>query len=129
MTIGARLSAESQETTTGVFCTDALIMVLHKMRKEDSHQSHVTLIMWKKNNPETEEETEQHNTNDYLSYQSSDRNNSDDTSTKTISADNRAVDADNGAIINTGHTAEHVAKEASDNFNAIQNAKVSFNLM
>jgi hypothetical protein len=82
-----------------------------------------------KNNPETEEETEQHKTDGYLSYQSSDSINSDDTSTKTISADNGAVDADDGAAVNTGHTAEHIAKEASDNFNAIQNAKVSFNLV
>jgi hypothetical protein len=61
----------------------------HKMRKDDSHQSLVTSIM-QKNNPETEEETEQHSTNGYLSYQSSDSIDSDDSSTKTISADNGA---------------------------------------
>jgi hypothetical protein len=80
-------------------------------------------------NPESNEETEQHSTNDYLSFQSSDSINSDDTSTKTISADNRANNADNGAVINTGHAAEHLMKEASDNFNTIQNANISFNMM
>ncbi len=65
----------------------------------------------------------------YLSYQSSDSINSDDTSSQTISTDNGAVDADDGAIINTGHATEHVAKEASDNDNTIQNTNVSFNLV
>jgi hypothetical protein len=54
---------------------------------------------------------------------------SDDTSTKIISAENRAGNADNGAIVNTGHVAEHIGKEASDNFNTIQNTNVSFNLV
>ncbi len=53
----------------------------------------------------------------------------DDTSTKTISAENGAKDADIVAVINTGHAAEHVGKEASENFNAIQNANISFNLV
>jgi hypothetical protein len=48
---------------------------------------------------------------------------------KFISADNGGVDADNGAVVNTGHAAEHIAKEASDNFNAIQIANVSFNMV
>jgi hypothetical protein len=65
----------------------------------------------------------------YLAYRSSDSIDSDDTSTKTISADNRAINADDGAIINPGHAAEHVAKEASDNVNVIQNANISFNLV
>ncbi len=82
-----------------------------------------------KYHPETDEETEQHSTDDYLSFQSSDSINSDDTSTKTINADNGAVNADNGAILNTGHGTEHIAKEASDNVNAIQNANISFNLV
>ncbi len=47
----------------------------------------------------------------------------------TLSADNGAANADNGAIISTGHTAEHVMKEESDNFNAIQNTNISFNLV
>jgi hypothetical protein len=64
-----------------------------------------------------------------LSFQSSDSIDSDDTSTKTISAENGANNADNEAVVNTGHIAEHVKKEASDNFNAIQNAYVSFNLV
>jgi hypothetical protein len=64
-----------------------------------------------------------------LSYQSFDIINSDDTSAKTICADNGADDADNEAVVNIGHAAEHVMKEASDNFNAIQNANVSFNLV
>jgi hypothetical protein len=85
--------------------------------------------MQKKKHPETEEETEQHSTDGYLSYQSSDSIDSDDTSNETISADNGSVDADNGAVVNTGHAAEHVAKEASDDVNAIQNANVSFNLV
>jgi hypothetical protein len=55
--------------------------------------------------------------------------NSYNTSTKTISAENRATNADNGAVINTGHATEHVGKEASDNINTIQNANVSFNLV
>jgi hypothetical protein len=38
----------------------------------------------------------------------------------TIHADNGAEEADNGSIINTGYATEHVVKEASDNFNAIQ---------
>jgi hypothetical protein len=54
---------------------------------------------------------------------------SDDTSTKTISAENGANNADNGAVINTGHAAEHVMKEASENFYAIQNANISLNLV
>jgi hypothetical protein len=54
---------------------------------------------------------------------------SDDNSTKTISAENWANNTDDGAAVNTGHAAEHVWKEASDNFNAIQNADVSFNLV
>ncbi len=33
---------------------------------------------------------------------------SDDTSTKNISAENRADNADNGAVVNTGHATEHV---------------------
>jgi hypothetical protein len=65
----------------------------------------------------------------YLSFQSSDSIDSDDTSSKTINADNKAIDAHNGAIVNTGHGTEHVAKEASDNVNAIQNANVSFKLV
>jgi hypothetical protein len=64
-----------------------------------------------KNNTVTDEEIEQHSIYGYLSYQSSDSINSDDTSTKTISADNGTDDADNEAIVNTGHTAEHVMKE------------------
>jgi hypothetical protein len=66
MTIGVRLKTESQETTTGVFFANALIMVKHKMRKNDSHQSLVTWIT-RKNIPETDKETEQHSTDDYLS--------------------------------------------------------------
>jgi hypothetical protein len=100
------------------------------MRKDDSHQSLVTLIKLKiVNHPETDEETEQHSTDGFLSYQSSDSINSDDTSSKTISADNGANNIENGAAINTGHAAEHVVKEASDKVNAIQNANVSFNLV
>jgi hypothetical protein len=82
-----------------------------------------------KNHPESGKETEQHSTNGFLSHQSSDSIYSDDTSTKTISADNTVIDTEDGAIINTGHAAEHVTKEASDNFNAIQKANVSFNLV
>ncbi len=59
-----------------------------------------------------------------MSFQSSDSINLDDTSTKTISADNRANKADNEAVVNIGHAAEHIVKEASDNFNAIQNANL-----
>ncbi len=55
--------------------------------------------------------------------------NTDDTSTKTISADNRADNADNEAIVKTGHTAEIILKEASDNLNAIQNVNISCNLV
>jgi hypothetical protein len=77
------------------------------MRKDYSHQSLVTSITQKKTHPETEEETEQHSTDGYLSCQSSDSIGSDDTSTKTISADNGAINTNNGAIVNTGHTAEH----------------------
>jgi hypothetical protein len=98
------------------------------MRKNDSHQSLVTLIMQKKN-PETDKEIEKHSTNDYLSFRSSDSINSDDTSTKSISAENRANNAGNEAVVNTGHTAEHDVKVASYNVNAIQNAHVSFNLV
>jgi hypothetical protein len=127
-TIGARLRTKSQETSMGVYCADALIVVYHEMRKTDSHQSLVSWIARKKNIPETEEETEQHSTNDYLSFQSSDSINSDDTSTKTISAENGANNADNEAITNTGHTAEHNVKAASDHVNVIQNAHISFNL-
>jgi hypothetical protein len=83
----------------------------------------------KKNIPESNKETEQHSTNDYLSFQSSDSINSDDTPTKTISTENGANEADNEAILNTGHTAEHNVKAASDNANAIQNAHVRFNLV
>jgi hypothetical protein len=82
-----------------------------------------------KYHPESGKETEQHGTEGYLSYQSSESINLDDTSTKTISTDNRAMDSDDGAIMNTGHAAEHFVKEASDNFKAIQNANVSFNLV
>jgi hypothetical protein len=82
-----------------------------------------------KNIPKTDKETEQHSINNYLSFQSSDRFNSDDTSTKTISAENRADNADNYTIVNTGHAAEHIVKEALENFNAIQNANISFNLV
>jgi hypothetical protein len=64
-----------------------------------------------------------------LSFQSSDSIDSDDTSTKTISTENGANNADNEAVINTGHTAEHNVKAASNNVNAIQNAPVSFNLV
>jgi hypothetical protein len=64
-----------------------------------------------------------------LSFQSRDSINSDDTSTKSISAENRFDDADNEAVVNTGHTAEQDIKAASDNVNAIQNADVSFNLV
>jgi hypothetical protein len=55
--------------------------------------------------------------------------NSDDTSTKTIGAESGANDADTEAVVNTGHAAEHDVKEASDNFNIIQNANVCFNLV
>ena len=65
----------------------------------------------------------------YLSFQSSDSIDSDDTSSKTINADNKAIDAHNGAIVNTGHATEHIVKEASDIFNAIQNASVIFDLV
>jgi hypothetical protein len=82
-----------------------------------------------KNIPETEKETEQHSTDDYLAFQSSDSINSDDTLTKTISAENRANNADNEAVVNTGHTAKHDVKVASDNINVIQNTHVSFNLV
>jgi hypothetical protein len=98
------------------------------MRKDNSHQSLVTLIMREKHDLETEEETEQHSMDSYLSYQSSDSIDSDD-STNTIIADNGAVNADNRAIVNTGHTVEHVLKVAADNINTIQNANVSFNLV
>jgi hypothetical protein len=64
--------------------------------------------------PESNKETEQHSTDDYLSFQSSDIIDSDYTSTKTISAENKANDADNEAVVNTGHTAEHDVKAASD---------------
>jgi hypothetical protein len=64
-----------------------------------------------------------------LSFQSSDSIKSDDTLTKIISAENGANNADNEAVVNTGHTAEHDVKSASDNVNAIQNAHVSFNLV
>jgi hypothetical protein len=82
-----------------------------------------------KNIHKSDEETEQHSTNSYLSFQSSHSIDSDDTSTKTISIDNRANNADNEAVINTSHHTYHVMKEASDYFNAIQNADVSFNLV
>ncbi len=82
-----------------------------------------------KNIPEYNKETEQHSTDDYLPFQSSDSINSDDTSTKIISAENGADKADNEAVINTGHTAEHDVKAASDKVNAIKNAHVSFNLV
>jgi hypothetical protein len=80
-------------------------------------------------NPESNEETEQHSTDNYLSFQSSDSIGSDNTSTKTISGENRAGNADNKFIVNTGHTAEYDVRAASDNVNAIQNAHVSFNLV
>jgi hypothetical protein len=82
-----------------------------------------------KNIPESNKGTEQNSTNDCLSFQSSDSIDSHDTSTKTISAENGANDADNEAIVNTGHTAEHDVKAALDNVNAIQNAHISFNLV
>jgi hypothetical protein len=82
-----------------------------------------------KNIQESYKETQQHSTDDYLSFQSSDSINSDDTSTKTISAENRADNADNEAILDTGYTAEHNIKAVSDNVNAIQNAHISFNLV
>jgi hypothetical protein len=82
-----------------------------------------------KNIQESNEESEQHSTDNYLSFQSSDSINSDNTSTKIISAVNGANNADNEAIVNTGHTVEHDVKAASDNVNAIQNAHVSFNLV
>ncbi len=80
-----------------------------------------------KNIPESNGETEQHSTDDYLSFWSSDSIDSDDTSTKPISAENGANNAHNEAAVNTGHIAEHNIKAASDNVNAIQNAHVSFN--
>jgi hypothetical protein len=80
-----------------------------------------------KNIPESNEETEQHSTDNYLSFQSSDSIDSDDTSTKSISAENRATNADNKAIVS--HTAEHNIKAASGNVNAIQNSHVSFSLV
>ena len=86
-------------------------------------------IDYAEKNPETDKESEQHSTDGYLSYQSSDSINSDDTSTKTIRSDNGAVNADDGAVVNTGHAIEHVTKEASDNFNASKNANVSFHLV
>jgi hypothetical protein len=64
-----------------------------------------------------------------LSFQSSDSIDSDDTSTKSISTENRANNADNEAVINTGHTAKHNVKAASDNVNAIQTAHIRFNLV
>jgi hypothetical protein len=79
--------------------------------------------------PETDEETEHYSTDSYFSFQSSDSINSYDTSSKTINADNGAIDADDGAILNIGRATEHVAKEASDIINAIQNINVSFNLV
>jgi hypothetical protein len=82
-----------------------------------------------KNSPKTDEEIEQHITDSNLSFQSSDSINSDDTSTKIISTYNQANDADDGAAVNTGHPTEQIVKEASDNFNAIQNANKSFNLV
>jgi hypothetical protein len=42
---------------------------------------------------------------------------------------NRDNDADNEAVVNTGHTAKHNVKAASDKVNATQNAHVSFNLV
>jgi hypothetical protein len=48
---------------------------------------------------------------------------------KTISAENRTHDADNEAVVNTGHTAKHKVKAASDNVNVIQNAHICFNLV
>jgi hypothetical protein len=50
---------------------------------------------------------------------------------KTLTLTANKVDgaADNEAVLNTGHAAEHIVKEASDNLNAIQNANVSFNLL
>jgi hypothetical protein len=75
-----------------------------------------------KNIPESNKETEQYSTKDYLSFRSCDSIDSDDTSTKTISDENRANNADNEAVVNTGHTAKHDVKAASDNVNAIQNA-------
>ncbi len=47
-TIGARSRTESWETTMGLFCADALNMVKHKMRKDNSYQSLVTSITRKK---------------------------------------------------------------------------------
>ncbi len=82
-----------------------------------------------KNIPESNKETEQYSIDDYLSFQSSDSIASDDISSKIISAENGADDADNEVVINTGHTAEHNVKAASDDVNAIQNAHVSFNLV
>jgi hypothetical protein len=46
-----------------------------------------------------------------LSFQSNDSIDSDDTSTKTISAENRANDSDNEAVFNTGNAAEHIVKK------------------
>jgi hypothetical protein len=39
--------------------------------------------------------------------------------TKIISTDNGADNADNEAVVNTGHTAEHDVKAALDKVNAI----------
>jgi hypothetical protein len=41
------------------------------------------------------------------------------TNTPTVTANKVNDAADNEAVINTGHTTEHVMKEASDNFNVI----------
>jgi hypothetical protein len=79
--------------------------------------------------PESNKETEQHSTNNFLSFWSSDSIDSDDNSTKIISTENEANDADNEAVVNTGHTAKHDVKAALDNVNAIQNAQVCFNLV
>jgi hypothetical protein len=51
--------------------------------------------------PESDKETEQHSTDDYLSFQSSNSINSDDTLTNTIIAENEADDTDNEAVVNT----------------------------
>ncbi len=64
-----------------------------------------------KNIPETHEGTEQHSNNGYLSFQSCDSIDSDDTLTKTISTDKRANNADNEAVVDTGNVAEHVMKK------------------
>ncbi len=109
MTIGKHLSTESQKLQWAYFAQMQWSWFNTKWGKS-IHTKALWLRLHRKNwKPETDEETEQHSTNCYLSYESSDSIDSNDTSTKTISADNEAVTQMMG--LSTGHAAEHLAKK------------------